>query len=234
MMLCIIGSAFIVLGLTQSVHLVQAWRSDEQNSTAVSAGNFSINITSSSHTYHGRHIFTTNIDSFLLGLGICVLNGLSDVIYFYCSKTLNDHVEHVLVLDFWYLVGSIIFTSLLMLGLEHNRLTLPTQVDDIVFLTTHSLTTAVAHILNYVLLTLLPFIAIGILVNLEIPLAMLCQYVIVPQFQPIRGGVFDLCGTVLITAGLVLPSLGELWHWKCKQTEQDGEDSELIPLSKSE
>ena len=239
MILCMIGSALIILGLTRSVHFVHSLENSHfhrQNSTEVLSKNSSVQETHLSQSFPKRHHHTTTMQYFLLGIGMSVLQGLTDVMYLYCSKTLNDHVDHILILHFWYLIGSILFSSLLMIGFERNRMTLPTQVDDIAFLTTYSLASAIALILNIIILTLLSFLTIGIFLNLEIPLAMLCQYLIVPQIQPIRGGVFDLCGSVLITIGLMLPSLGELWQWKCKRThEQDDEDhAELIPLSKSE
>ncbi len=229
MSLCIIGSGLIVLGLVNSVQLIEPLDTDLQNNTALSQSNLSAQDSNLMHSSMERNILTTTTSSLILGLGICVLHGISDVIYFYCSKTLKDQVDDILVLDFWYLWGSITFTVLSMVLFEKDRIALPTRLDDTMYLAAHSLTSGVAHMLNYVLLTLISFIAIGILVNLEIPLAMLCQYVIVPHFQPIRGGVFDLSGAIVITIGLLLPSLGELWHLKCQQTqhrEQDGEMDE--------
>ncbi len=220
-----IGSGLIVLGLVNTVKLIEP--RDLYNSTAFLQSNVSENGEHFIQKDTNRNILTTTTNDLILGLAICVVHGISDVIYFYCSKTLKNKVEDILVLDFWYLWGSITFTSLFMVFFEKDRLSFPTKLDDIIYLATHSLTSGIAHMLNYVLLTLISFIAIGILVNLEIPLAMLCQYVIVPHFQPIKGGVFDLSGAVVITVGLLLPSLAELWYFKHQQTQPNEQEEKL-------
>ncbi len=153
----------------------------------------------------------------------------------FCSKTLYDQVEDVQVLNFWCITGSIALSVLLMIGFEYKKLTLPSKLDDILFLSTHILATGVGQVLNFALIELLSFITIGIVMNLEIPMSMLCQYtVLASNLQPIKGGMFDFIGTIIIIFGLLLPPVGELWSLKSRQKSQgeDGEEeTELLPAA---
>ena len=66
------------------------------------------------------------------------------------------------------------------------------------------------------------------------PMEMMCQYLIAPHLQPIKPGVTDLIGAILITTGLILPPVGELCQMNCKDEGKAKEYgySELTPLSK--
>ncbi len=231
-LLCIAGSGLVVLGLVNSIKLsqkIQSVHSNVQNGTEI-VGHHNSTGEVMEKRIPKRNILTTDMYTLLLGLGISILHGMTDVGYGFCSKTLNDQVEDLQVLNFWYLTGSIVFTVLLMFGLEFHKLTLPTELDDIMLLTTHTLTTGIGHMSNFILLKLLSFIELGIIINVEIPMDMLAQYVIASNLQPIKGGMFDIVGTTVILAGLLLPPMGELWNLKCKQKDASEEDVKLLPL----
>ncbi len=215
--LCISGSALVVLGLANNVEFSQSSHSHvslSKNGTQI------LNRTNISHEYptqpkhEVRKILTTTTSSFLVGLGLCALHAFMEAGYMFCSKTLYDQVEDIQVLNFWCISGSTALSIVLMIGFEYKKLTLPSQLDDIMFLSTHVLTTGIGQVLNFALLELLSFIAIGIVINLEIPMGMLCQYILAPGLQPIKGGIFDLIGTIIIKRVL----LAEAQHRRLHST----------------
>ncbi len=176
-----------------------------------------------------RNINTQDINTLLYGFLLCALNGMCDCVAFYCSTIMKDQVDHVLVVNFWYIVMSSLFSLIMMLVLEYERLTLPSQWDDITFVTLHALTTGVGHLLWFAWIEFLSFIAIALIMNAEIPLKILCQYFLFPQLQPIKGGIFDFTGAIIITLGLVFPPISDLLQ-KRQDTNKD-KSSEQIPLT---
>ncbi len=135
------------------------------------------------------------------------------------------------MLNFWCVTGSLALSVSLMVGFQYKRLTLPSQSDNMMYLSAYILTTGIGQVLNFVLLEYLSFIAIGIIINLEIPMGTLCQYVLATDLQPIKGGIFDLLGTIIIVFGLMLPAVGELWSLRFNQKIKGEEDTQLLSSS---
>ncbi len=252
--LCIIGSSLIVMGLISTVESVK----QESHISSVDNENISsplyINIkngTSGNNTgmlplpveysktqqepipvskeRNHRNINTTDTRTLLFGFALCASNGLLDCIAMYCSTLIKKHVDDVLIINFWYIMMSTTFSFVMMFAVEYKRLTLPSQWDDIMFLMAHALSTGFGYLLWSALIVFLSFVAISLIMNFEIPVKMLCQYVIFPQLQPIKGGIYDCVGAVVITVGLLIPSVGELLEYRQKKSDEMSEES--IPLS---
>ncbi len=176
-----------------------------------------------------RNINTQDINTLLYGFLLCALNGMCDCVAFYCSTTMNDYVDHVLVVNFWYIIMSSLFSFIMMLVLEYERLTLPFQWDDIAFVTAHAITTGVGHLFWFTWIEFLSFIAIALIMNAEIPLKILCQYFLFPQLQPIKGGIFDFTGAIIITLGLTFPPISDMLQ--NRQDANKDKSPEQIPIT---
>ena len=176
-----------------------------------------------------RNINTQDIETLLFGFLLCALNGMCDCVAFYCSAVMKDHVDHVLVVNFWYIVMSSLFSLIMMLALEYEKLTLPSQWDDIAFVTVHAITTGAGHLVWFAWIEFLSFIAIALFMNVEIPLKILCQYFLFPQLQPIQGGMFDFAGAIIITLGLIFPPISDFLQ--NRQQENKDKSPEQTPLT---
>ncbi len=64
----------------------------------------------------------------------------------------------------------------------------------------------VTSITHYAALYYATAVVVNITFNLEIPLRILCQYVLFRSLQPIHGSLYDLIGGIIITLAVTLPS----------------------------
>ena len=257
-LLCTIGCGLILLGLISTVQFTQNENKDTRNlyvynETSREAiknatdfhGNFqSGNITCPNATLHmnselpdithqdQRNIRTTTIQGLIYGMFLCAANGISSCIAMYCSTKMKDQVEDVLIFNFWYNLVSIIISGTMMLTVEWHHLTIPTRLDDIIYTVIHALTTASGQLLWFALISFISFLAITMFVNAETIVKILCQYFIFPELQPIKGGLFDFIGAIIITIGLIIPSVPELWQlYRGDKKSEKSKDSESTPLA---
>ncbi len=73
--------------------------------------------------------------------------------------------------------------------------------------------------------------SVAITLSSEIPMRMVCQYILFRDLQPLKGGMGDIIGSVLITIGIVLPHV-KLSSSPCcvHENKHDKEaDTKLIP-----
>ncbi len=254
LLLCIIGCSLIVLGLVSTVRLTDNDYKDFtshhlENTTENNLGfeivsvfqtvnnesNDAIFIIDSKqeHALRHRNISTTTIGGVLYGLALCSANAIFASIGICCSALMKDHVEDALIANFWYDGCSMILSGIMMVIIEWHSMALPTQLDDTIYIVIHALTSGGGHLLWYALISFMSYLAISLFVNAEIPAKILCQYLIFPQLQPIRGSLFDFIGAIIITIGLFIPPVAELWQLYRKE-ENDGlsEDSETSRLTK--
>ncbi len=256
-LLCIIGCGLILLGLISTVQFTQNESKDtrhlhvyNESKDAIKnvtdyQGNFpSVNNTCTNAMLHmnseqpdvihqdQRNIRTTTIQGLIYGLFLCAANGIFSCIAMYCSTKMKDHVEDVLIFNFWYNLVSIIISGTMMLTVEWHHLTIPTKLDDIIYTVIHALTTASGQLLWFALISFISFLAITMFVNGETIVKILCQYFIFPELQPIKGGLFDFVGAIIITIGLIIPSVPELWQlYRRDKASDKSEDSESTPLA---
>ncbi len=223
-LLLLTGSIFIIVGLLDSVNHTGVCKNLNQNVTECTCAQ---NISKS--TDEARLCRTTTVLGLVFGLSICLFQGFCAFFMLFCAVTLKDHVKDTLIIQFWYSVISLLFSTILMLLLEHKVLTIPSKLDGLMFLILHTLSAGTGQVLYIYIVRLLSILAISIILYSEVPQRTLAQYLIVPDLQPIKGERFDLAGCIIIAVGLLLPS--------CKQLicppggEENGADaSELTPL----
>ncbi len=250
--LCGVGCLLIGMGLIFTVRQVQLGNSNMEEVSATELGSnmtkegLNNNITgtitmnrndtsqaSSDLNVHHRNISTETMSALLFGFLLCFAQAIGDCAALYCSSLMSKEVKDVLFINFWYLVMSNVVSFIMMAIFERDILALPTKSIDIVCIVVHGMSSGLAHLAFYALISFLSVIAITLFTNAEILIKIACQYIIFPQLQPIQGSVFDLIGAIIIAIALVIPPLGELWEYRKDQENDHSEKSEYTPLAKN-
>ncbi len=150
---------------------------------------------------------TKNVRYFIIGLIMAISAGISTNLYTAMTRSLQGHLNSPVILVVWFDILAILVSSVLMLVLEINDLALPSNVNGWLYFALHILTNVVTSITYYIALYFATAVVCNITFNLEIPISMLCQYVIFAHLQPIDGSLYDVIGGSIITFGIVLPSV---------------------------
>ena len=243
LLLCILGCFLILYGLVSTtMQHTQKGNQDFSNTTnhnlsgemEISWDIRSRNKTMEVQSLHNlpRHIQTKTMNGLIYGLFLCAANALCDCIGYYCSIRMKDQVDDVLIINFWYFNMSVVFSLTMALTVEWNKLTVPTKLNDIIYLTAHALTTGGGTLVWFSLISFISYLAITLLLNAEIPVKILCQYLIFPQLQPIKGSSFDFSGAIIVTIGLIIPPVAEIWKYRRDKKTRESEESESVPLTK--
>ncbi len=236
--LCLLGSGFVVFGLvtnvlesTQNQHEVPNY--DQTYNMADTNEAFRVNCTHAENntSEDQRHISTTTIGGLLYGCALCISTAFCEAIAFYCGVSMKDKVNDVLIVDFWYLIISMIFSFIMMLTVEYDKLKLPDQSNDIFYLVSYCLTAGYAHLAWFALTKFISFLAITLFLNGEIPTAILFQYVLFKELQPIKSGFYGLVGSIVITVGLLIPPIGEICEYRNLEKIAQSGKSEYTPIN---
>ncbi len=214
--LLLLGTCLIIVGLWDSVdHLNVAYNRNE-------TGNM---IDTHALLVNGaqREIATKSISMLLFGFALCLIHGVCDFLEVYFAATLKEHVENSdpIIINFWNVTISLLVSLTMMLVFEHNKLALPAKQDDIIYFLIHILTAGGAQVFYVYLVRFLSVMVFSLVIYSEIPMKTISQYMIVPGLQPVKGGLYDLTGCLVITVGLVVPFLP-----KSKCTEDDHKEIE--------
>ncbi len=172
---------------------------------------------------------------FIVGIVICVIEGIGECVVSVTIKlTQRDQfVSSKLILSFWFMLVSLIISTVLMICIEYQSMTLPKERDDIIFLTIHVFAGGVGYPLWIYVVLLLPLLKVEFVNAFFIPMLMVCQYLIAVKLQPIQPGYIDLAGAVIISIGFTMGAVQELLRMKCQDNTQydEVENTELTPLA---
>ncbi len=219
---CIIGPSFMFYGLISTVKFTTGSNTDNifgENRTLFNGSNF--------HTEASTQQKTSTIEDFVIGVGLGIATGVAGAFSTVLMKLLKDHLKSPLVLSFWYLVSSLLISGILMVILERDSLAIPSEKNGWLFLMVHTLSTVVSHTMHVTSMYFASAIVCNITFNLELPLSILCQYVIFEHLQPIDGSLYDIIGGIIITLGISLPSVYDFIQYikerklKGKESNQD-------------
>ena len=201
--LCIIGSALIFYGL---IHSVEFEDGSHLRHPAISNTTFPDFENSTQSQESNKQHMTTNVRDFIIGLVMAISAGISTNLYTAMTRLLQGHLKSPVILVVWFDIVSILVSSVLMLVLEINDLALPSNANGWLYFALHLLASLTATT-YYIALYFATAVVCNITFNLEIPISMLCQYVIFAHLQPIDGSLYDVIGGSIITFGIVLPSI---------------------------
>ncbi len=128
-------------------------------------------------------------------------------------------------------------STVLMICVEYNKVTLPREPTDIMYLLIHVFAGGVGYPLWIYVVLLLSLITLGIVSAFFIPMLMVCQYLIATELQPIQPGYIDFIGAVIISIGFIMGAVEEVIK-KRRQTRSNNDedieigDTEVTPLTK--
>ncbi len=227
------GSALIFIGLVITVDFHSKLKEPDVLTTSVTdastlqyetvSDNF-LNF-SYGNWMHQDHYRTRNISDFVFGLSLAFITGISGSLCIAFSKFLQDYLETPVVLAVWYNTFGMIICGLFMFMFEVNDLAIPFDFSGWAYLSLHVFSNVGISITFYLATYYASAILCNITFNLEIPLRILCQYVIFTSLQPIDGSLYDLIGGMIITLAVFLPSVYDFTRFLAEsksQTKDEG------------
>ncbi len=211
--LAISGSALIFMGLVITTDFDAEMKQPDiltEDTTAIyeniSDNNSKIDLDKKKYNLHTEQYRTTNIPDFVFGLSLAIATGVSGNLCIAFSKILQEYLQSPLILAVWYNISGIILCGICMSIFEVNDLALPSDVKSWLFFSTHVSSNVGICITFYSATYFASAVVCNITFNLEIPLRIICQYLIFSSLQPIDGSLYDLIGGIIITLAVILPS----------------------------
>ncbi len=173
-----------------------------------------------------KHKLTSTFSELILGFFLSSVSGVLEASTVLSSKAMGTHIEHPMILAFYFALSGIPLSFTLMLILELDRLSFPTDGTMLFYLAGHTFMTGMADVTYFLGLDYGSAVAFSIAYNAEIPMRMFFQYIAATDLQPIDGSLWDITGAVIVTCGIALPPIWEfLISRKCDDT---GENKRLF------
>ncbi len=226
--ICLCGIIFILVGLAKTVTTEAAGSQDHQNTTNSSAEQqnqfFFFQSATTDHSEHHRpenlserqrNIHTGTIIELLTGVAGCLLCGIAEAISIISLKHIQDDIKEVHIITFWMGVSGLVLTTVAIVVFELDDLDYPRDIPKAFYLVGQAFAIACGQCFYVLAMEKTSAHLLSIILNGQIPTNMLFQYVIVKNFQPISGGLYDIIGAFIVTIGLVLPPLIDLCKQKC-------------------
>ena len=217
--LCVGGSALVVVGLLSTIQFEESSNTEPDGNT-----------TSPLPDMESKHQMTTTVNSFVLGIFICVASGIIEMTVVTFTKLMQDHLGHVFILSFWASISGLFVSLVFMFILELDRVTFPTDIMNILYLAGHTICTGIACVIFFVALQYGSAVVCSIALNAEIPFRVLFQYVLAKNLQPIDGSVYDIIGALIVTVGIVLPPVFDVVKLKMASRKSRQTDEAKVPL----
>ena len=235
LVICLCGITFILLGLTKTVTMEASELHDQLNavntSTAVHNQSFLFQTTGSNHRENHnsdnpsekqRNIHTGTINELIMGVAGCLICGVAEAISIVSLKYIQDDIREVHIITFWMGVSGLVITAVAIVAFELDALNYPCDIPKALYLVGQAFAVACGQCFYVLAMEKTSAYLLSIILNGQIPTNMLFQYIIVKNFQPISGGLYDIIGAFIVTIGLVLPPIIDL----CKQKG----DQEIEPV----
>ena len=126
------------------------------------------------------------------------------------------------VLSFWVSAAGIPISLGFIPIIE--QLKFVSNIRSILLVIGHAATAGVSIILFCLALERAPGVVVSLTFTSDLPIRTLAQYLVIPDFQPPGGGVFDIIGSVVVTIALSLAGVLDLLDKRKTKTE------ELMPI----
>ncbi len=133
------------------------------------------------------------------------------------------------VLAFWISVAGLPISIALVPILE--EITFVSDIGTILLVIGHAATAGISVILFCLALEIVPAVIVSLILTSDLPIRVLAQYVVIPDYQPPGGGLWDILGSVVVTIALCLAGIWDLMDRR--KEKQQTNDEELIPLKKN-
>ncbi len=207
---CVIGESVIVTGL---VLTIVEGDTETNNQTGRNQQNSSFYDNQANGTSAGilenpsleRNIHTASLTRLIFGIGIALVGGLGEAISFVSLKRIQHDVPSIHILTFWFTILGIVSSTVAMLAIEFNQLSIPQDWINSCYLIGHVIMSSSAIIVYILAIENSPVYITSIFINALIPIDMFLQYVCFPNLQPMKGSLYDMSGAILVTVGLLAP-----------------------------
>ncbi len=242
---CAVGTVFMCHGLVSQVsvqsnidgtnmdkyvsHPIHSNKTSSRNDT-VDTFNTSIDSTSVA-TIDSSH--TNYMSSFLYGISLCIIGGMSSSIHNVLTKSLVDKVKDIMILSFFVSVIGVVLSITLMCIFEMEDINFPINNNKIIYLFVHAVLSGAESFTKSAAIYYGSSLIVAIVWNAEIPLKMICQHLLFSNLQPIKSSVSDIIGASVITLGISISCLLEtahFWNNSDSEIEQEEKKSEREKL----
>ncbi len=161
----------------------------------------------------------------IFGVALAVMAGFGEAVSVISLNCIQDNLENIHVLTFWFVVSGMVCSFPGMFAFEHEVLSFPTELSSGCYLAGHVVTSSLALLCYIVAMENLSASLMSILASAQIPVNVLLQYAFFTQLQPMHGGNFELIGSSIVTRGLIIQPIMDL----C-QTNNNTSDNETSAL----
>ncbi len=195
-----------------------SWESTVMNVHNESQGQFS------SITDYTHHFFASQVFGGILALG----SGLAQTGLILGEKKVLTCDPPVTgpVLSFWVSAAGLPISIALVPIFE--KLTFVTDIWSILLVIGHAAAAGISIILFCLALERAPGVVVSLTFTSDLPIRVLAQYLVIPDYQPPGGGLYDIIGSVVVTIALCLPGFWELLDERQEKKKTNNE--ELMPL----
>ena len=169
----------------------------------------------------------TDLSQLILGLIVAVMAGFGEAVSVISLNSIQDDLENVHMLTFWFVLSGIICSLPGMFAFERELMSFPTELLNGCYLAGHIITSSLALLFYIVAMENLSASLMSILASAQIPVNVLLQYAFFTQLQPMKGGTSELIGAVVVTLGLIIQPLIDLCRTNINTS--DKETSSLLP-----
>ncbi len=162
----------------------------------------------------------------IFGVALAVMAGFGEAVSVISLNCIQDDLENIHVLTFWFVVSGMVCSVPGMFAFEHEELSFPTELLSGCYLAGHVVTSSLALLCYIVAMENLSASLMSILASAQIPVNVLLQYAFFTQLQPMHGGNFELIGAGIVTLGLIIQPLMDLCQ--TNNITSDNETSALL------
>ncbi len=226
-LICLAGFSVLVIGPYMEI----SSQEQESGSPREFNGTFSNgteiwNSTNMNEPDGKRHLQTTNIKELLIGLSLAVAAGFGEAISLISLKLIQDKIQSVHVLTFWFVLSGILVSVPAMYVLEYDSLSFPTDLENCLYLLGHVVTSPVALLCYIVSMGKLSACLMSILSTSQIPINVLLQYTFFRQLQPMRGGFLEIIGAGVVTIGLIIQPIVKMIRKRTTHAKGNAQEQE--------
>ncbi len=165
----------------------------------------------------------------VLGVTLALGGGLGLASFTLGEKkaSLCDHPVLGPVMSFWMSAAGLPISILLVPIMEER--TFVSDMRSIVLVIGHSIAAGFSVIFFCLAVDRAPVMVVILTMTADIPIRVLAQYLVIPDYQPPGGGLFDIIGSVVVTIALCLPAI-----WELMDKKKDGTTDEELTLLQTE
>ena len=170
----------------------------------------------------------------IIGIYLGVLDGLACTGMSIITKRLQPEIENIFILAVYYNITGILVSLILMMATELDDLFFPTDVQNIILFAVHSTSKLISSFTLQVALYFGSAVTCALTINANLPLNVLCEYVLFRSTQPLSGGnPIELTGVGIVTLGVALcPLVDFIEHCSSKGHDVISEQESLLNQSK--